>query len=308
MSGRTAPDRWMVIEVARPDDDEILALVVEELLGFAGRGVEERTDSVLAYLPEPSAAPDVILADVAARIASVTGGETPELTFRWQSHEDWEEIWKQGFASRRVTDRIVVAPIWENRAPAPGEVVLSLEPGMAFGTAEHPTTRGSLRLLDDRVEAGERIADIGAGSGILAIAAALLGADRVIAVEMDTWSCAAARENVERNGVQDRVEVREGAVEPEFLPGEPPFDGIIANIESGILERLLPGFRSGLHDGGWLIVSGILESESLELAAFARECGFALELVDREGGWWTAAFRAGSPPNSPLRSASPLSR
>ena len=308
MSGRSAPDRWMVIEVARPEDDEILALVVEELLGFAGRGVEERTDSVLAYLPEPSATPDVILAEVAARIASVTGGETPELTFRWQCHEDWEEIWKQGFASRRVTDRIVVAPIWENRAPGPGEVVLSLEPGMAFGTAEHPTTRGSLRLLDDRVEAGERIADIGAGSGILAIAAALLGADRVIAVEMDTWSCAAARENVERNGVQDRVEVREGAVEPEFLPGEPPFDGIIANIESGILERLLPGFRSGLRDGGWLIVSGVLESESLELAAFARECGFALEVVDREGGWWTAAFRAGSPLNSPPRSASPLSR
>ena len=307
MSGRKAPDRWMVIEVARPESDDMLGLLVEELLAFAGRGVEERSDSVLAYLPEPSEAPDVILAEVAARIASVTGGATPELTYHWQSHEDWEEIWKRGFASRRVTDRIVVAPIWEDRAPGPGEVVLSLEPGMAFGTAEHPTTRGSLRLLDHRVSAGEQIADIGAGSGILAIAAALLGAERVVAVEMDAWSCAAARENVERNGVQDRVEIREGAVAPDFLPGEPPFDGIVANIESGILERLLPGFRSGLREDGWLIVSGILESESLELAAFARECGFALEAVDREGGWWTAAFRAGSAPDPAPRIAAPLS-
>jgi len=307
MSERMAPDRWLVIEVARPEDDDILGLLVEELLGFAGRGVEERMDTVLAYLPEPSVAPELILAEVVERIASATGGATPEVTVRWQSHEDWEEIWKRGFASRRVTDRIVVAPIWEDRTPGPGEVVLSLEPGMAFGTAEHPTTRGSLRLLDDRVEAGERIADIGAGSGILAIAAALLGADRVIAVEMDSWSCAAARENVERNRVQDRVEIREGAAGPDFLPGEPPFDGIVANIESAILERLLPGFRTGLREGGWLIVSGILEAESLELAAFARECGFALEAVDREGGWWTAAFRAGAPRTSAPRGAPSLS-
>src|SRR5690606_29236824 len=133
---------------------------------------------------------------------------------------------------------------------------------MAFGTAEHPTTRGSLRLLDPLVEKGIRVADIGAGSGILSIAAALLGAGRVIAVEMDPWSCRAARENTVLNGVDDRVEIREERVGPELLPGEGPFDGIVANIESGILRPLLPSFARDLRESGWLVLSGILQTEA----------------------------------------------
>jgi ribosomal protein L11 methyltransferase len=284
------------VEVARPDDEGELGIVIETLLEMAERGVEERGDSVLAYFPDPARPVEDLLEAVRLRLGASVDMDRLELSHRWQVHEDWEEIWKSGFSSRKVTDRVVVAPVWEDRSPGPGEVVITLEPGMAFGTAEHPTTRGSLRLLDRRVEPGHHVGDIGAGSGILSIACALLGADRVLAVEMDPWSCAAARENIRRNKVEDRVELREEFVRPDFLDAEPPLNGIVANIEAGVLEPLLPAFRAGLEDGGWLVLSGILEAESVEITRAARELGFAVDEVDREGGWWTGAFRV--PPDA----------
>ncbi len=292
-----APERWLVIQVERPEDEELAGILVEELLERAGSGVEERDGSILAWLPVVdedggSDSVDGVVDELRVRLRGITGLGSLAVSHGWQPHEEWAETWKRGFVSRRVTERIVVVPAWEETGTFPGDITLVLEPGMAFGTAEHPTTRGSLRLLDPRVRAGDRVADVGAGSGILAIAAALLGAERVLALELDPWSCAAARENVLRNRVADRVEVREEAVGPRFLPAEAPFDGIVANLESGILGPLLPGFRAGIRDGGWLIVSGILEDESLSVERLCFDAGFRRETIDREGGWWTAAFLA----------------
>jgi ribosomal protein L11 methyltransferase len=175
-----------------------------------------------------------------------------------------------------------------------------MDPGMAFGTAEHATTRGCLRLLDARVRAGDRVADVGTGSGILAIGSALLGAASVLGIEMDEWSCAVARENAEKNGVADRIRVLRCEVDDRFVPGEPPFDGIVANIESGTLLRLLPGFRAGLREGGFLILSGILHPEAGSISDRASGCGFASDGEDREGEWWSGAFRA-APAAAPPR-------
>lgn len=117
------------------------------------------------------------------------------------------EIWRRGLAPRRVTPRIVVSPTWEVPTLTPHEHLVSLDPGLALGTAEHPTTRGALRLLDSRLRAGDRVADVGTGSGILAVAAARLGAGSVLALDVDPWPAAVARDNVERNGLSDRVRV-----------------------------------------------------------------------------------------------------
>jgi ribosomal protein L11 methyltransferase len=173
--------------------------------------------------------------------------------------------------------------------------VIVVDPGMAFGTAEHATTRGALRLLDPRVRPGDRVADVGTGSGILAIAAALLGAGDVLAVESDAWACAVALENVVRNEVADRVRVLGVEVGPELLPGEPPFDVLLANIESGTLRRLLPGLRGGVRTGGYAILGGVLLDEADGIVRAALEAGFSLDGEDREEGWWTGAFRASLP-------------
>jgi ribosomal protein L11 methyltransferase len=294
--GTSAPRGWRVLRVPKPTDPDQAALAVEVLLEAPTRGVEERDGELVAYLPDDAEdGDDALIEALSLRLAEVLG-EVPRLTSVWQAHEAWEERWRQGLGPRRITSRLVVSPSWVEPELRPGELLVVVDPGMAFGTAEHPTTRGSLRLLDRLVEPGHRVADVGAGSGILSVAAARLGADEVVALEMDAWSCQVARENARGNGVEDRIQVRQLALTSRFLPEEPPFHGIVANIESGVLLPLLPGFAGGLEADGWLILSGIMADEAADL----REAAFAegLELMDedREEEWWTASFRRRDPP------------
>lgn len=267
--------------------------MVEELLALPARGVEERSGLLVVHVPDPAEDPDAFVARVRERLRSAAGFDPPELRRSWQPHQEWSELWRRGLEPRRVTDRLVVSPTWKDPELRDGELLITLDPGLAFGTAEHATTRGCLRLLDRTVRTGDEVADIGAGSGILSIAAAVLGASRVVAVEMDPWAAAAARENVAANGVEDRVEVRTGAVGPDFLPGDPPFHGMVANIETGILIPLLPAFRGGLRPGGWLILSGVMTHEAGSVEAAAAQAGFTPDGEDREEDWWAGRFRAG---------------
>jgi ribosomal protein L11 methyltransferase len=161
---------------------------------------------------------------------------------------------------------------------------------MAFGTAEHGTTRGCLRLLDRAVTPGARVADIGAGSGILSIAAAALGASRVLAVEGDPLAVEALADNVRRNGVLDRVQWQERWADGSVLLALAPLDGIVANIESGVLRPLLPGFAAALADSGWLILSGILDEEWEEMEGVTEAHGFETVEVDRDGIWRSGWF------------------
>lgn len=273
-----------------PRAEDVRELLIEELLSLPTRGVEDRGDDLVVYLPPPGEAVEQLLETIRERIARVTGSEVPGIRFRWQEHEEWDDVWRRAFRPRRVTDRLVVSPSWEEPPLEPGDLLITLDPGMAFGTAEHPTTRGCLRLLDGAVRPGDRVVDVGAGSGILSIAAALLGAGRVLALEMDEWACTAAEENARTNGVEGKVTVLTLAVGPEFLPDEAPADGIVANIEAGALTALLPGFRSGLAPGGWLILSGILSHEARGVIQAAGEAGFSLRRPDREDAWWSGLF------------------
>ena len=134
------------------------------------------------------------------------------LQTRALQEEDWANAWKQHYAVLRVGERIVIVPSWLEHTPAPEDVVLHLDPGMAFGTGLHPTTRLCLRLLERYTRPGQRALDLGTGSGILAIAAARLGADAVLALDNDPVAVAVAAENVARNGVSERVTVAEGSL------------------------------------------------------------------------------------------------
>lgn len=330
MSGSVAPSRWLVLEVPRPDDPERSALVVEILMELASHGVEERDDHLLAYLPDPDDAEQVpVLLEALTRQlgpllgpstdgrprdggedrrhgedpsdgegqtdgedGSVSEDRVPLIHHRWQSHEDWKESWREGLGPRRIGERIVVSPPWSEVDLREDEILLVIDPGMAFGTAEHPTTRGCLRLLEARLTPGERVADVGTGSGILAIAALRLGAVHVVALEPEPWSCEAARANAEVNGVSGRLEIREERVGVDFLPGKEPFDGIVANIESGVLLPRLPGLRRGLRAGGWLVLSGIQLSEAASIRTAAEMAELDFEAEDREGEWWSGLFTA----------------
>ena len=162
-----------------------------------------------------------------------------------------------------------------------------IEPEMAFGTGEHETTRGVVRLLPDLIRPGDRVADLGAGSAVLAIAAAKLGAASVAAIEIDHDAIANAEENVSRNGVAERVTVIEGDA-AVLLPLVAPLRVVLANILSSVLLELLPSIRDALTADGEAILSGILLDERDTMLAALTRGGWRVVVEDVEGAWWTA--------------------
>lgn len=286
----SVPDRWLVVSVRAPGATE-RHLLVDALVRLGARAVEERDGVLVTHFPPPSD-PEAMVDEIRWRLSTVHGvGSSLEVSWSWQPHEDWVELWKRELGPRRVSSRIVVTPTWLEPDAEPGDVVIRLDPGVAFGTAEHATTRGCLRLLDGAVSAGDRVADLGTGSGILAIAACRLGAREVRAVDADPFACAAARENAEANGCADRILVAQARLGADDVAEMGPLEGIAANIEAGVVVELLPGAARALVPGGWLVVGGILAPEREEVVDAAGSRGLGLDGEDREEEWWSALFR-----------------
>ena len=292
----TADRRWLEVRARCSAPPEERLLLASGLVDLGARGVEERDAAFVAWFEEPDD-PDAFLAALPDALARETGLNGIRVESRWQAHEDWAENWKQGLGERRITERVVVRPSWI--APVDvrdDDLEIVLDPGMAFGTAEHGTTRGCIRLLDAVVRRGDRLLDVGAGSGILSIVAARLGAAHVHAVEGDPLACEALAENVERNGTADVVDIEVAFATGDSLAASGPVSGIVANIETGLLTPLFAGFRHGLEPGGWLIVSGILEHEWRGVRTTLEGEGFVFETLDADGEWRSGLFRLGSPP------------
>jgi ribosomal protein L11 methyltransferase len=286
------PERWLVLTV-RTADPELLPLASEVLVARGSWAVQEADGAIETYVPEPDDA-EVYVDEVRAALADeLPESAAPEVAWRWQANEDWSAKWREGLAPRAVTERIVVKPTWTEWDARPGQVVVDIDPQMAFGTGEHATTRGCLRLLDDALKPGDRVLDVGSGSAILAITAAMLGARECIAVEYDPDANLNARENLERNGVERRVKIVEAMADPALLEELGPFDLLLANILSGVIRPLLPAFRQSLGGSpqGRLIVSGILRTEAPLVIHDAEAAGFRVVKVDEEEEWWSALLR-----------------
>jgi ribosomal protein L11 methyltransferase len=286
------PRRWLELGVRSPSAGEREALLAEGLVMAGARAVAEEGGWYVSHFEEP---PDVdaFVAHVRELLLETGGMAEVEVRTRWCEHQDWAETWKRGLRPRRLTRRLVVTTSWEPVESEPGDIVVVLDPGMAFGTAEHGTTRGCLRLLDRTVHEGDRIVDVGAGSGILSIAAARMGAKEVLAVEGDPLAVEAIADNVTRNAVAGAVMWVARWADASFLEALGPRDGVVANIETGALGPLLPGFARTLPAGAWLILSGILVEEWDAFRARVERAGFRLEEVDTDGAWRSGRFRKG---------------
>ena len=200
---------------------------------------------------------------------------------------DWTQQWKHGLTIRRV-GRMTIAPPWLAEGLDPRETVI-IDPGMAFGTGDHASTRGALAQLIACLRAGDRVADLGAGSAVLAIAAAKLGAARVTAIEIDPDAITNAEENVVGNGVTDRVTIIQGDA-PAMLCLVAPVDLITANIISGVIVELLPTMQSALTKEGRVVVAGILESERESVVETFERGGWRLLREAAEEGWWSGTI------------------
>ncbi len=205
----------------------------------------------------------------------------PEPSFRELAPEDWSNVWKTYFHPLRVGSHLVIKPSWREWQPAPGDIVIELDPGMAFGTGLHPTTRLCLMLLEQYLRPGMRVLDQGSGSGILSLAAIKLGAASVHARDVDVAAMQATQENAERNGVADRIQVTLGSLPPE---GE--YDLILCNILADTIINLLKqGLADRLTAGGVLIVSGIIDSQVDDVAAAVMARGLWIREQRSEGDW-----------------------
>jgi ribosomal protein L11 methyltransferase len=266
---------WLAVRVSAGDArDAALAALFE----LGSLGVQEVGDDLVTHFPDDVAPRDVV--DAVQRAAPGSTVATSRV-----AAVDWSEEWKKGVRAHDLGALSIVPP-WLAAGRDAGRTVI-IEPEMAFGTGEHETTRGVVRLLPGLVRAGDRVADLGAGSAVLAIAAAKLGAGHVAAIEIDHDAIANAEENVARNGVADRVTIIEGDA-AMLLPFVAPLRIVLANILSSVLLELLPAIRSALTPDGEAILSGILlEERDAMLAALARD-GWRIVAEDVEGAWWTA--------------------
>lgn len=268
---------WVTVRVHPGSNAEA---VTAALFDAGAQGVQELADTLVTHVPDMETANALLCAALAASPdARVETEPLPDV--------DWSERWKQGIGVQHL-GRLTVAPPWlaEGLDPATSIVI---EPAMAFGTGEHATTRGVVRLLQSVIRNGDRVADLGAGSAVLSIAAAKLGAAHVAAIELDHDAIENAEENVARNGVADRVVVIEGDASL-LLPLVAPVRVITANIISSVLKELLPGMRAALAPGGAAILSGILASERDEMLEAFRVGGWTLAAEDHENAWWSATI------------------
>jgi ribosomal protein L11 methylase PrmA len=321
VNGR-APDGWLTLTTPLPPPGREF-LLVDALRRLGAHSVERQGAAVVAWLPEPPSE-ERLLADARAALHAVfhaaAGGPGGDVTLRVQHHsaDAWQarlhEEWSREPAMRRVADGIVVtsahASHSSNSSDSPhgeptgveGDVVIRLHPGVGFGTAGHATTRACLRLLTEVVRPGDDVMDIGTGSGILAIAASLLGARHVLALEADPLACEEARRNAAANGVAaagdgaSGVEVVRQRVTPESLRVLAACDVVIANIDASLISALFPAIPGALRDGGVAIVSGVTAGERQGFVDAAAAAGFRMEREMEVERWMAAVLRLSGAP------------
>jgi ribosomal protein L11 methyltransferase len=274
MSAQSAAG-WTAVRVVPGDARDALLAV---LFAAGSQGVHEEGEALVTHFPPGTDAGGVrhalLAADAGARVDLSPADAT-----------DWSEAWKSRVRAHRLGG-LVISPPWLAHEHDPATTIV-IDPGMAFGTGEHATTRGVVRLMQGVVRPGDVVADLGAGSAVLAIAAAKLGASRVAAIELDPDAIENAEENVERNGVRHAVTVIEG--DAGVLVGlVAPVQLVLANIISSALVELWPAIDAAVAPGGRAIVSGILQEERTAMVAALASLGWAPLAEDAEDVWWSA--------------------
>jgi ribosomal protein L11 methyltransferase len=298
---------WTELSIhVMPAVSDIAAEVLQEVTGngvtilppVVGLGADEgyiidpqAPDLLHAYVFGPLAEEEraEILASLhEAGLSEAIRGEAEWGTVR---DEDWAEKYKEFYDIEKI-GRIVIRPLWRDYEANPGDVVVDLDPGMAFGTGQHPTTRMCIQALQDRMHAGDYVLDLGSGSGILAIAAIALGASRCIATDTEDQAVQMTGENVGHNGMSDRIETRPGSIEAVGSDG--PFDCVMANINATWISTLANDIAAQLKPGGWVAAAGIIE----ERAGLARDALEAASLrIDEtmEIGEWRTFIASKQP-------------
>jgi ribosomal protein L11 methyltransferase len=274
--GRVAPGGGTAVrptQLLRDPDDEL--------------NVREDTSApfvVTAHVPDDASAATAIDATERALWHLQAFGLRPvgQLQVTPVSAADWTDAWKAHYATQRI-GRVVVVPSWLDEEPRDGEVAIRMDPGMAFGTGLHPTTRGCLELLQAHGPMPRRVLDVGCGSGILAIAALRLGAEHADACDTDPLAVEATLANAATNGLTGRVHAWCGTL-PAATTGE-PYPLVLANLVAAVLVRLAAPLAAHTAPGGALLASGIIEGRAAEVRDALEGAGLTIAAERHDGEW-----------------------
>lgn len=203
-------------------------------------------------------------------------------TLQGVEEEEWATAWKQYYHPVHITERLTISPQWIDYPQKPGEVVVQMDPGMAFGTGTHESTKLCLEFLDEMIQGGEEVLDIGAGSGILSIAALLLGAKKALGIDIDQVAVETAQENAKINQQEDHVQYLQGSF-VDHVTGQ--YDMIFANIVADAVKTVSEEIPSLLRPGGSFIASGIIDERGDEVAAYLETQGLRVVERKEENGW-----------------------
>ncbi len=293
------PAYWLELSVTA--DPETVESITEVISRYTQGGVAieepfELRDDGLTHFPIPGAQvtcrvwiPDDVAAEETRarieegmwRLRQIAPGAIGEVQSKRVAEQDWANAWKEHYHPLPLGERVVIRPSWRDYAPTGDQVVIELDPGMAFGTGLHPTTRNCVRLVEQAVRPGDRVLDVGCGSGILSLAALKLGAASALALDVSSVAVEATAENARLNGLADRVDARlatlEGADSEAYLPLPPEvaflgaeigtYDLVLANIIARVIGQLAPALLRATRPGGLLIASGIIEERRDEAVA-----------------------------------------
>jgi ribosomal protein L11 methyltransferase len=279
---------YVAVEVVESEADE----ASERLFELGALGIEQRDGTTLVRSGGESVVLVASFEDHESAVAAA--GELPEA---WSPRvqevvgDAWRDEWKKHFAPFSVCPGVVVRPPWRGHEPAPGEHVIELEPGRAFGTGLHETTSLVAEILAERAASihGKTILDVGCGSGILSLVALVLGAARAVAIDVDPDAVDVTRENAERNGMAGRIDASTSPLEHV----EGTFPVVVANIEARTLVELAAALAPRVERGGWLVLSGILSpaASASQQDDVARAYPLALEEVRTKGEWIAMVLR-----------------
>ncbi|MBI4535126.1 MAG: 50S ribosomal protein L11 methyltransferase [Ignavibacteriae bacterium] len=256
--------------------DQLIAILSQ--IGF--EGFWEENTALRCYIRSERWS-DAMLHEIDTIVRTLTRSSTstlPRISVRTIEEQNWNEEWEKTITPIHATDRIVITPTWHSYSPSKGEIVLTIDPKMSFGTGYHETTRLILNLLQKHIKPDMDVLDLGTGTGVLAIAAIKLGARTAVGVDNDKWSHENAIENVRQNGVEKQVTIIQGELSdvPAGL-----FDMIVANIQRNIIERLLDEMRRRARI---VLLSGLLAAEREDIIRAAGRSNFRLldEITENE--------------------------
>lgn len=271
---------YHVIMVGTAPDlrDEVGGWLVQR----TGQAIEERADGTLVSFALNLSSAEALVRELEQRYGSAV-----TVSRREEAAVDWEATWRDGLGPRK-TGRVVLTPSWVHYNPVGDEIPVVIDPETAFGSGEHGSTRAALRLLEAWLKPEDAVLDLGSGSGILAIAAAKLGAGLVVGIELDPEAQPVAEKNAQQNGVADRVRFVEGDASI-LAPLFRPVDLVVCNVLRTVNLALLSPIHRALRQGGTAILSGMEAGEATEFRAPLLAGGFTILRETIDDGWWAVA-------------------